>query len=127
MPQFTERQIDKNTIAVLRAHIEATGTLEKRSANVYVAVALDHAESQVLTGENGGRRLSHVAVVQEIAKIGKLERGKAFRQNFQARLKPGIDPGNLRLIVFVQEPELGNVLEATLRESDARNKLRVSL
>jgi len=58
--------------AVLRAHIEATGTSEKRNADIYAAVALDHAESLVLRGENGGRHLTHIAVVEELLKIGKV-------------------------------------------------------
>jgi hypothetical protein len=75
-------------------------------------IALNHAESQVLHGENGGRRLSHVAVAQDIVRIGKLEKGKTFAGDYQARLKPGMDPGNLRLVIFVQESGPGEVLGA---------------
>lgn len=115
-------RIEGSTPAVLRAHIGADGTSEKRNADIYAAVALDHAESQVMHGENGGRRLTHVAVVQELIRIGKLEKGKTFSQDFQINLKPGIDPKNLRLVVIVQEPNLGNVLGAALEESSPSSK-----
>jgi hypothetical protein len=109
--------VDGSAPAVLRAHIEVDGTSQKRNAEIYAVLALDHAESRVLHGENGGRRLMHVAVAQELIKVGKLEKGSTFSKEFQANLKPGIDPGNLRLVVFVQEPNLGGVLGAALHES----------
>jgi hypothetical protein len=102
--------------SVLHTHIDADGTAAKRSEDVYAALALDHAESQVLRGENGGRHLTHAAVVLELTEIGKLEKGKPFSQDFQSQLKPGIDPKNLRLVVFVQEPGQGAVLGAALHE-----------
>jgi hypothetical protein len=108
--------VEGNSPAVLRVHIEANGTSEKRNADIYAAVALDHAESQVLHGENGGHRLSHVAVVEQLNKIGKLEKGKVFSQDIQENLKPGMDPRNLRLVVFVQEPGPGSVLGASVKE-----------
>jgi hypothetical protein len=114
--------VEGNTPAMLRAHIEADGTSEKRNADIYAAVALDHAESQVLRGENGGRRLTHTAVVQELTKIGKVERGKVFSQDFHANLKPGMDPNNLKLVVFVQEPDLGSVLGAAVQEIGPSSK-----
>jgi hypothetical protein len=114
--------VDGSSPAFLRAHIEADGSSEKRNAEIYAVVALDHAESQVSHGENGGRHLTHVAVAQEFIKIGKVEKGKTFSHDFQAKLKPGMDPKNLRLIVFVQEPNLGNVLGAAVQESAASSK-----
>jgi hypothetical protein len=75
-----------------------------------VAVALDHAESQVLRGENGGQHLTHVAVVQELTKVGKLEKGKNFNEDVRLKLMPGSDSKNIRIIAFVQEPGLGRVL-----------------
>jgi hypothetical protein len=109
-------RLEGNAPGILHAHVDADGAAVKHSADVFAAVALDHAESQVLHGENGGRRLSHVAVVQQLVKIGKLERGKTFAVDMQAKLKPGMDLGNLRLVVFVQEPDAGSVVGATLQE-----------
>jgi hypothetical protein len=100
---------------VLRGHIETDINLEKQNADVYLAVALDHAESQVLRGENSGRHLTHVAVVQYLKKIGKLESGKSCGQDFQVKLKPGEDAGNFRIIAFLQEPGPGKVLGAALQ------------
>lgn len=99
---------------VLETRIEADGYSDKRSADVYVATVLDRVESQVLHGENGGRHLTHVAVVLEIKKIGKLSKGKSFGENVQLKLKPGTDSKNIRIVAFVQEPGLGRVLGAAL-------------
>jgi hypothetical protein len=99
---------------VLEAHIEADGSSDKRNADVYVALALDHMESQVLRGENGGKRLTHVAVVQQLTKVGKLQKGKSFDETVQLKLKPGTNPKNVRLVAFVQEPGPGRTLGAAL-------------
>jgi hypothetical protein len=101
---------------VLHAHIDADGSASKRNADVYAVIALDHAESEVLHGENGGKHLTHAAVALDLVRVGKLEKGKPFSQDFQTKLKPGLDPKNLRLIVFIQESGPGNVLGATLKE-----------
>jgi len=108
--------ISANASNILHAHLE-TGTLEdsfgSRQADVYVAVALNHAESQVSAGENAGHRLTHVSVVRSITKIGVLKRGQVVAQDVQLKLEPGSDTGNLRLIAFVQEPRQGRVLGAS--------------
>lgn len=111
-----EVSIDAGNPGILQAHIEADGSSDKRNAEVYVAVALDRVESQVLHGENGGRHLTHVAVVQQLTKIGKLQKGKNFDQSIQLKLKPGTDPKNVRIIAFVQEPGPGRLLGAALRK-----------
>ena len=100
---------------VLRARIESDGNSEAREADVYVAIALNHAESHVSAGENSGRRLTHVAVVEYLKKIGKIEPGKTFAEDFQTKLKAATDPGNLRIVAFVQEPGPGKVLGAALK------------
>ena|ERR1035441_8421068 len=114
--RITSVSVD-GTTHVLRARIEADGGTEMAAADVYAAVALNRAESQVLHGENGGRHLTYVAVLQELAKIGKLEKGKGFRRDFQRKLNPGDDPSNLRIIAFVQESGPGRVLGATLKKA----------
>lgn len=100
----------------LRTHIEADANFDKHNADVYVAIALDHVESQVLKGENGGKHLTHVAVVQEIKKVGKLPKGKSFAEDVELKLKPGTDPKNIRVVAFVQEPGPGKVLGSVERK-----------
>jgi hypothetical protein len=105
--------VDGKTIS---GHIQAQGGPEKAEADVYVAVALDHAESQVERGENQGRHLTHTAVVEYLKKIGKLPGGGSFDQDFQLKIKSAADPANLRVVAFVQESSEGKVLGAALQK-----------
>jgi hypothetical protein len=101
----------------IHAHVEADGISAKHSAEVYVALAIDHAESQVLRGENSGRHLKHVAVVQSLTKIGKLEKGKSFDRDVALKLGIGMDPSNIRVVAFVQESGPGKVLAGAMWKS----------
>jgi hypothetical protein len=112
--------VEVKTPALLRTRIEADGTTDKSNADIYVVVALDRAESQVLQGENSGRHLKHVAVVQSLTKIGKLETGKSFSRDFRAKLNPGTDPANIRIVAFVQEPGPGKVLGAAMQKTSVQ-------
>jgi hypothetical protein len=91
----------------LRAHVE-TGSLPER-AEVFVALALDHAASQVVRGENSGHRLEHVAVARNLVKAGKAEKGTAFSKDVEIKAKP---EGPYRVIAFVQEANQGKILGA---------------
>ena len=108
--------VDSANPTTLRAHIETDANSEKHNADIFVAIALDHVESQVVRGENGGKHLVHVAVVQELTKVGKLPKGKSFAQDVQLKLKPGTDPKNIRVVALVQESGPGKVLGAALRK-----------
>lgn len=108
-------KLENKNPPVVNGRIESDVNSEKQNADVYVAIALDHAESQVLRGENSGRRLTYVAVVESFKKVGRIERGKSFAQSFEMKLKPGVDPANIRIIAFVQEPGPGKVLGAALQ------------
>jgi hypothetical protein len=57
---------------------------------VYVAVALNRAESQVLAGENAGHRLAHVSVVRSLTKVGALKPGPVLAQDVQLKLGPWV-------------------------------------
>jgi hypothetical protein len=105
---------------VLHARVEVDGASKKHGGDIYLVVALDRAESQVLRGENKGRQLAHVSVAEEFTKIGKLEKQGTFSKDVQIKLKPEIDPANLRVIVFVQEPGLGKVLGAALQKNTSK-------
>lgn len=108
-------KVEAKNPPVLKGRIESAGNPGRYNADVYVAVTLDHAESQVLRGENGGRRLTHVAVVESLRKVGRIDHGGSFGGDFEMKLKPGMDPANLRIVAFVQEPGTGKVLGAALR------------
>jgi hypothetical protein len=102
----------------LQAHVETDPLPESsraRKADVYLVLALNHAESQVAGGENKGRRISHVAVVQSLTKVGAVEKSKNFAQDVRVKIDPRVDHTNLRLIAFVQEPGQGKVLGAALQ------------
>jgi hypothetical protein len=99
----------------LQAHLETSelpASFDLREADVYVAVALNHAESQVARGENAGRMLTHTAVVRSIVKVGTLRQGQVFVQDVRLKLDFRPDARNLRLIAFVQEPGQGRVIGA---------------
>jgi hypothetical protein len=110
-----EVSFDATNPTILRARVEADGESNNHNADVYVAVALNRVESQVLHGENGGKHLTHVAVVQQLTKVGKLRKGKNFGETVQLKLKPGTDPKNIRIVAFVQESGPGKVLGAAMR------------
>jgi hypothetical protein len=94
----------------VRAHIE-TDPLPSKS-EVFVALALEHAQSQVLHGENGGRHLEHVAVARNLASVGNAAKGEAFTKDVSIAANASNLP--YRVVAFVQEPNRGRVLGAAV-------------
>jgi hypothetical protein len=115
--RISSLSVEAGSPQLLRAHVEVDSASLKHNAEIYVVLALDHAESQVLRGENTGRHLPHVAVAEEFTRIGKLEKEKPFSKDIQIKLKPGIEPTNIRVIAFVQESGPGKVLGAALQKN----------
>lgn len=108
--------------ATLTGHIEADGSALKKNADVFVAVAIDKTLTDVLAGENNGKKLVNIAVVKEMVKVGKLEKGKSFDQPFSVKLWPDADPANLRVIAFVQESGPGRVVGAGMTKEIAKGQ-----
>jgi hypothetical protein len=103
---------------VVSGHVESDANSQEHKADVFVAIALDHTESQVSRGENSGRHLSHVAVVTEIVKVGKLEPGKSFTRDFHVKLKlPPADSKTIRVVAFAQESGPGKVIGVALSKN----------
>jgi len=101
----------------IRAHVE-TGTLDSsfaaREAEVYIAIALDRAESQVSAGENAGHKLEHVAVVRGFTKVGAISATRSLSQDVEWHLDQISASRDLRLVAFVQERRQGRVVGASL-------------
>jgi hypothetical protein len=108
--RITDMKLEGN---LLHARVEA-GPLPAKSpkADIILVAALNHSESQVAAGENSGRRLSHVAVVRSLQKVGSVTAGQSFSQEVVVKLEMAIDPAQLRVIAFVQEPGPGRILGA---------------
>lgn len=114
--------VSAGSSAVLTGRIEADGTAQKRNADIFVAVALDKTLTDVLAGENNGRKLENIAVMKEMVKVGKLEKGKRYDQPFSIRLWPSADVANLRVVAFVQESGQGKVLGAGMTKEIAKQQ-----
>jgi hypothetical protein len=107
------------TPTTLSVHVDAdplAGSSAQQSAEVWLAIALNHAESQVSGGENGGRHLSHVAVVRSLTKVGDLKNGKGLDRDVEVKLTPPTDTKNLRVVAFIQQSGPGLVLGATMQQ-----------
>jgi len=105
---------------VLRSHVETAALPNGQKADVYAAIALNHAESHVSGGENTGRYISHTAVVRNIVKIGNLRENQSFTKDIQLKFPANTNPSNARLVVFIQEPHQGKVLGATMEPLPTR-------
>ena len=87
-----------------------------KDADLYIAIATDHARSQVTRGENGGHFLSHVAVARAIVRVGKWDgTGLAGRDvSIMAKQYPaafgGVTPGDIRVVAILQDPQSGRIL-----------------
>ena len=104
---------DGNAITV---HVEAgplPSSADTQSAGVFLAIADNSDESQVSGGENAGRKLQHVAVLRRLTPIGAVDASAEFSRDINIDLKSK-NHGNLRIVVIVQEAEVGRVLGAGL-------------
>jgi hypothetical protein len=83
------------------------------TAEILLAIAESNLNSNVLRGENSGRKLEHTAVVRKLQNIGNIDSGK---QNFTATQNLFFDKGwnldNLKVVAFVQERASRRILGA---------------
>jgi hypothetical protein len=107
----------KVTPGTVSGQIDVDGSAAAHKADVYLALAIDRIETKVLRGENRGKDLTHVGVVEYLSKVGDLKPGEKFSQNFNVPFKRGMDPNNARVIVFVQESGYGKVVGAALHRT----------
>jgi len=91
-------------------HVEANSG--GRNADLYIAIAADRMQTQVLRGENGGHVLTHVAVAQSLTRIGKWDGTGLSRRDlpFPSRPAGTALPRATRVIAILQDPETGRIL-----------------
>ena len=89
------------------------GVSAKGFGDVFLAVTESGLTSQVLRGENAGRRLQHTSVVRKLISLGRVAPGTGgFAAAPEVPLEPGWNRNNLRVIVFVQDRASGWILGA---------------
>jgi hypothetical protein len=91
--------------------IKITDLPQHEKASVYIAVTESGLVSDVIGGENGGRRIEHSSVVRSLTQVGSID-AKNVGADLTADVK--IDPawkaGNLKIIVFVQEEKSRKII-----------------
>jgi len=79
-----------------------------KTADVFVVAARDAVSSDVRRGENGGRKLVHVAVAGKLILAGKVTASTGLSKEV------AVDSSGGRIIVFVQSPDQGKILGSAL-------------
>jgi hypothetical protein len=72
------------------------------AATVYVALAENKVQSNVARGENGGRSLTHVAVVRVFARVGRVKAGSSFSKDIVIPMPSRMPTSGIRVVAFLQ-------------------------
>jgi hypothetical protein len=105
-------RVDAGAPPAIRGIVNMESVTGNRSYDLFVGVALDHAETQVLRGENRGQHLTHVAVLRELERVGVVAPGPSSHQSFSLALPQGLAGARLRIVAILQQPGPGAVLGA---------------
>jgi len=83
-----------------------------RAADVMLAITERNLVSNVLKGENAGRKLPHTAVVRSLVAVGKTRRGEPFKADVSISLERSWKPADVQAVVFLQDRSTRKVLGA---------------
>lgn len=109
--RITSKRIEGDQVVL---HVDVDVAPEK--ADVLMAIATEHAQTHVQRGENGGRDLEHVAILKNLALIGRTEKGRAFSKDVSMSTK-ALGTSS-RVVFFLQQPNQGRILGATVEKFD---------
>lgn len=115
--RLTSIKVEAGSPAHLSGNIEVDGSAEEHKTTVYLAAALDRITTKVLRGENRGKTLAHVAVVEYFSKIGTLKPGQTFNETFRVPLERDLASSDARLVVFAQEAGYGKIVGAAMQRT----------
>jgi hypothetical protein len=85
-----------------------------KGTTVYAVLADDEDTSDVSRGENSGHTLKHVSVVRVMQKVSSLH--GPYSGPVEIKLPRGVSHNKMRLIVFAQKGQNGQIFGATQRE-----------
>ena len=91
--------------------IDITAIPKHEQATVYLAYAEDDLSSNIRSGENAGKNLTHVSVVRRLKAVSRLSEGESsFNAVVQLEIGSDWNRDNLNAVVFVQENKSRRVL-----------------
>ncbi len=106
----------------VRVQVSETGAVPgSDEVELWLAITEDSLQTQVLRGENAGRRLNHAAVVRRLRRLARLQkaatepRGFTFNEELDSRWVRA----NLRATAFLQEKRSRRVVGAATIPLDA--------
>jgi hypothetical protein len=82
------------------------------AATVYVALADNKVQSNVAGGENGGRSLTHVAVVRVLASVGTVKAGTSFSKDIVIPMPSHSLANGVRVVAFLQDDKSHQIVAA---------------
>ncbi|WP_353062560.1 DUF1223 domain-containing protein [Tunturibacter psychrotolerans] len=85
-------------------------------AELYAALVDSTDTTDVHNGENGGRRLQHAGVVRSLQRIGSLKDLSGGALNFSLNAPSDAKLTDMRVVVFAQQSNQGNVLGAVVTD-----------
>jgi hypothetical protein len=85
---------------------------EARSAELWLAITERGLSSDVLRGENAGRKLVHAAVLRSLTRV-KLSHGDRQENLVTVAIDPTWRHENLRFVAFAQDPKTLHILGAS--------------
>ena len=80
--------------------------------SVYVAVAENKVQSNVAGGENGGRALTHTAVVRTLARIEVVRGGVSLSKDVTVPISSGAASSGFRVVVLLQDDRSHKIVGA---------------
>lgn len=96
-----------------RLSANVTAPVSDLQADLYAALVEPRAVTEVRRGENSGRRLQHAGVVRTLQRIGTLRELGTTPRTVTFDAPEGTDIATLRIVVFAQKPNQGQILAAT--------------
>jgi hypothetical protein len=94
------------------ATVSASNLPAKPQADLYAALVDPTDTTDVRGGENGGHHLQHAGVVRKLQRVGSLKDLAAKPVSFSLSAPSDAKPGEMRLVVFLQQSGPGEVLGA---------------
>jgi hypothetical protein len=97
----------------IKFHLTSADLKTGGAATVYVALADNKVQSNVAGGENGGRSLTHVAVVRAFSPVGTVQAGSSFSKDVVIPVPSRMSGNGVRVVAFLQAEKSHKIVGAT--------------